>query len=111
MGVPGLGMALGGLIMVLEPAIPKIKEFFDAWEMGVKPIDDVTQALETYDRAASHGPTRKKRALSKLGREDHGLQDKEDEQGFLAPDEQAATPRHGGEIIRRAPGPRHGSRG
>lgn len=85
MGLPGVGLAIGAIVYELEPAIPKIKAFFDAWEMGVKPLDDVTAAIERLNRA--QGETREKRALARIDSQIAKLEDKEDEQGWLAPDE------------------------
>ncbi len=86
MGVPGLGLALGGLAFALEPLLPKIKEFVEAWETGIKPIDDATAAIERLDRAQTEA--RQKRALGKIESQITALEDKEDTQGWLDPGEQ-----------------------
>ena len=87
MGVPGLGMALGALAYAIEPQIPKIKEWADAWEMGTKKLDEATQAIRRFDNAQSE--SRQKRALGKIDSQITALEDKEDEQGWLSiPDQQ-----------------------
>ncbi len=86
MGIPGLGMALGAFAYELEPMIPKIKDWVDAWEMGVKTIDDVTAAIDRLNRA--HGKTREQRALVRIDSQIAKLEDKEDEQGWLSPVDQ-----------------------
>jgi len=87
MGVPGLGMALGALAYELEPLIPKIRAFVDAWEMGVKPLTETAEAIERLNRA--QGETRQKRALGRITSKITALEDEEDTQGWLAPDKQA----------------------
>jgi len=87
MGVPGLGMALGALAYELEPLIPKIRQFVDAWEMGVKPLSDTAEAIERLNRA--QGESRQKRALGRIEGKITALEDEEDTQGWLAPDKQA----------------------
>jgi hypothetical protein len=82
----GVGMAAGGLLFAFEGIIPKIKEFVEAWEMGVKPIDDASAAIERLNRA--QGESRQKRALGKIDSQITALEDKEDEQGFLDPGDQ-----------------------
>jgi hypothetical protein len=82
MGVPGLGMALGALAYELEPLIPKIKAFVDAWETGVKPLSDTAEAIERLNRA--QGDARQKRALGRIEGQITTLEDKEDTQGFLS---------------------------
>ncbi|MGO8949903.1 MAG: hypothetical protein ACLQUY_20055 [Ktedonobacterales bacterium] len=82
LGVPGLGMALGALAYELEPLIPKIKEFSDAWEMGVKKMNDATEAIERLNRA--QGEARQKRALGRIEGQITTLEDLQDTQGFLS---------------------------
>ena len=82
LGLPGLGMALGAVAYELEPLVPKIKAFVDAWETGVKPINDATEAIERLNRA--QGESRQKRALARIEGQITALEDKEDTQGFLS---------------------------
>jgi hypothetical protein len=86
MGIPGLGMALGALAYELEPLIPKIKAFVDAWETGIKPLNETTEAIERLNRA--QGESRQKRALSRVEAKITALEDEEDTQGWLAPNKQ-----------------------
>ena len=82
LGLPGVGLAIGALAYELEPAIPRIREFIDAWEMGVKPLSDAANEVERMNRA--QGEARQKRAFHRIESKIMALEDKEDTQGFLS---------------------------
>src|SRR5208283_121813 len=82
LGLPGVGLAIGALVYELEPAIPKIRDFVNAWEMGLKTLSDTAEAIERLNRA--QGEARQKRALGRIEGQITTLEDKEDTQGFLS---------------------------
>lgn len=85
----GVGMAAGGLLYALEGIIPKLTDFFAKFEAGASQMEKVRDAMAAIDRGAARGGSRRKRALQRTEAKIAALEDKEDEQGFLALDDQA----------------------